>query len=86
LEKIASGNGNFIEFGAQWVHGSENNPIYDFCQPLGLLNEDLKSNLQNFKRNSLSYSIIFFYNALKLYLTVPCILPHQMEHQLVKNL
>lgn len=35
--------GHNIEIGAQWIHGKENNPIYDFAEPLGLVDEETKS-------------------------------------------
>ena len=43
LHHIIIDSGVSVEYGAQWIHGSEGNPIYEYCKPLDLVDEETKS-------------------------------------------
>lgn len=37
-----------VEFGAQWIHGQINNPVYEICKREGLVNDGYASLDENF--------------------------------------
>ncbi len=42
----------FVEIGAQWIHGEENNVVYEMASPRNLLSSSVVSNNVMFVRSS----------------------------------